>query len=83
MTADFYPFDMGFLGRVATRIINEAKGINRVVFPWRTRISLPSMPERRPAMAARSRACRRGRQAPGERQYRERCKGEPDGARNE
>ena len=23
MTADFYPFDMGFLGRVATRIINE------------------------------------------------------------
>ncbi len=23
MTADFYPFEMGFLGRVATRIINE------------------------------------------------------------
>jgi hypothetical protein len=22
MTADFYPFDMDFLGRVATRIIN-------------------------------------------------------------
>ena len=26
MTADFYPFDMAFLGRVATRIINEVKG---------------------------------------------------------
>ena len=26
MTADFYPFDMGFLGRVATRIINEVTG---------------------------------------------------------
>ncbi len=32
MTADFYPFDMGFLGRVATRIINEVRGINRVVY---------------------------------------------------
>ena len=32
MTADFYPFDMGFLGRVATRIVNEVKGINRVVY---------------------------------------------------
>jgi GMP synthase (glutamine-hydrolysing) len=32
MTADFYPFDMGFLGRVATRIINEVKGINRVAY---------------------------------------------------
>ena len=32
MTADFYPFDMHFLGRVATRIINEVKGINRVVY---------------------------------------------------
>ena len=30
MTADFYPFDMEFLGRVATRIINEVKGVNRV-----------------------------------------------------
>ena len=30
MTADFYPFDMAFLGRAATRIINEVKGINRV-----------------------------------------------------
>jgi GMP synthase (glutamine-hydrolysing) len=32
MTADFYPFDMKFLGRVATRIINEIKGINRVTY---------------------------------------------------
>jgi GMP synthase (glutamine-hydrolysing) len=32
MTADFYPFDMVFLGRVATRIINEVKGVNRVVY---------------------------------------------------
>ena len=32
MTADFYPFDMAFLGRAATRIINEVKGINRVVY---------------------------------------------------
>ncbi|MGE8943848.1 glutamine-hydrolyzing GMP synthase [Leptospira interrogans] len=32
MTADFYPFDMTFLGRAATRIINEVKGINRVVY---------------------------------------------------
>jgi GMP synthase (glutamine-hydrolysing) len=32
MTADFFPFDMGFLGRVATRIINEVRGVNRVVY---------------------------------------------------
>jgi GMP synthase (glutamine-hydrolysing) len=32
MTADFYPFDMSFLGRVATRIINEVRGVNRVVY---------------------------------------------------
>ncbi|MFG1343315.1 glutamine-hydrolyzing GMP synthase [Xanthobacter autotrophicus DSM 431] len=32
MTADFYPYDMSFLGRVATRIINEVKGVNRVVY---------------------------------------------------
>jgi len=32
MTADFYPFDMKFIGRVATRIINEVNGINRVVY---------------------------------------------------
>jgi GMP synthase (glutamine-hydrolysing) len=32
MTADFFPFDMAFLGRVSTRIVNEVKGINRVVY---------------------------------------------------
>jgi GMP synthase (glutamine-hydrolysing) len=32
MTADFYPYDMTFLGRAATRIINEVRGINRVVY---------------------------------------------------
>jgi GMP synthase (glutamine-hydrolysing) len=32
MTADFYPFDMGFLGRAASRIVNEVRGINRVVY---------------------------------------------------
>ena len=32
MTADFFPYDMNFLGRAATRIINEVKGINRVVY---------------------------------------------------
>ncbi len=32
MTADFFHFDMNFLGRAATRIINEVKGVNRVVY---------------------------------------------------
>ena len=32
MTADFYPFDMNFLSRAATRIINEVKGVSRVVY---------------------------------------------------
>jgi GMP synthase (glutamine-hydrolysing) len=32
MTADYYDFTHDFLGRVATRIINEVKGINRVVY---------------------------------------------------
>jgi GMP synthase (glutamine-hydrolysing) len=32
MTADFYQFDMRFLAMVATRIINEVKGVNRVVY---------------------------------------------------
>ena len=32
MTADFYPFDMAFLAQVATRIINEVNGINRVTY---------------------------------------------------
>jgi GMP synthase (glutamine-hydrolysing) len=34
MTADVYPFDSAFLSRVATRIINEVKGINRVVYDY-------------------------------------------------
>ena len=32
MTADYYPFDHAFLGRTATRIINEVPGINRVTY---------------------------------------------------
>jgi len=32
MTADIYPFDMGFLSRVAGRIIGEVRGINRVTY---------------------------------------------------
>jgi GMP synthase (glutamine-hydrolysing) len=32
MTADFYSLDMTFIGHVATRIINEVKGVNRVVY---------------------------------------------------
>ncbi len=32
MTADYFPFPHDFLGRVATRIINEVKGINRVTY---------------------------------------------------
>src|SRR5665213_938187 len=32
MTADVYPFDPGFLTRVAGRIVNEVRGINRVTY---------------------------------------------------
>ena len=32
MTADVYPFDPAFLGHVATRIVNEVAGINRVTY---------------------------------------------------
>lgn len=32
MTADYYDFSHDFLGRAATRIINEVRGINRVVY---------------------------------------------------
>lgn len=32
MTADYFPFEHDFLGRVATRIINQVKGVNRVVY---------------------------------------------------
>ena len=34
MTADIFPFDAAFLSAVATRIINEVKGINRVVYDY-------------------------------------------------
>ena len=34
MTADIYPFDGAFLARVATRIVNEVQGINRVVYDY-------------------------------------------------
>jgi GMP synthase (glutamine-hydrolysing) len=34
MTADIYPFDAAFLSRCSTRIINEVKGINRVVYDY-------------------------------------------------
>ncbi len=34
MTADIYPFEAAFLSRVATRIINEVPGINRVVYDY-------------------------------------------------
>jgi GMP synthase (glutamine-hydrolysing) len=32
MTAESYPFEHAFLARVATRMINEVRGINRVVY---------------------------------------------------
>lgn len=32
MTAEVYPFDFGFLNRVAGRIVNEVRGINRVTY---------------------------------------------------
>ncbi len=32
MTANYYPFEHEFLDKTATRIINEVRGINRVVF---------------------------------------------------
>ncbi len=32
MTADFYRFPLYLLGHIATRIVNEMKGVNRVVY---------------------------------------------------
>jgi GMP synthase (glutamine-hydrolysing) len=32
MTADYFPFSHEFLGRAASRIINEVRGVNRVVY---------------------------------------------------
>ncbi|MHB9879682.1 glutamine-hydrolyzing GMP synthase [Pacificimonas sp. ICDLI1SI03] len=34
MTADVYPFPSEFLSNVATRIVNEVRGINRVVYDY-------------------------------------------------
>jgi GMP synthase (glutamine-hydrolysing) len=34
MTADFFPFEPAFLGRVANRIVNEVRGVNRVVYDY-------------------------------------------------
>ena len=34
MTADVFPFDAQFLSGVATRIVNEVKGVNRVVYDY-------------------------------------------------
>ncbi len=34
MTADIYPFEPAFLARVATRIVNEVRGVNRVVYDY-------------------------------------------------
>jgi len=32
MTADFYRFPWDVLAHIATRIVNEVKGVNRVVY---------------------------------------------------
>ena len=32
MTAEAYPFEMGFLASVAGRIVNKVRGINRVTY---------------------------------------------------
>jgi len=32
MTAEAYPFTPEFLGRVPNRIVNEVRGVNRVVY---------------------------------------------------
>jgi GMP synthase (glutamine-hydrolysing) len=37
MTTGFYAFDMKFLGHVATRIINDVKGVNPVVYGMTTK----------------------------------------------
>ena len=34
MTAALYPFDASFLSRVATRLLHEVQGINRVVYDY-------------------------------------------------
>lgn len=37
MTANWYPFPSDLLGRISTRIINEVKGVNRVVYDVSTK----------------------------------------------
>jgi GMP synthase (glutamine-hydrolysing) len=37
MTADFYPFELAFLGRVASRMVNVVRGINRVTYDTTSR----------------------------------------------
>jgi len=49
MTADYCPFAHEFLGRVATRIINEVRGINHAVY------DLTSKPRGRIAWTGRRR----------------------------
>ena len=34
MTADVYPFEPAFLSAVATRIVNEVRGVNRVLYDY-------------------------------------------------
>ena len=59
MTADFFPCDMSFLARTATGIINEVKGVNRVVYdvtskpPGTIRVGVTS------PLASGARICRR------------------------
>ena len=34
MTADIYPFEPAFLSQLATKIVNEVKGVNRVCYDY-------------------------------------------------
>ncbi len=59
VTADFFPCDMSFLARTATGVINEVKGVNRVVYdvtskpPGTIRVGVTS------PLASGARICRR------------------------
>ena len=59
MTADFFPCDMSFLARTPTGVINEVKGVNRVVYdmtskpPGTFRVGVTS------PLASGARICRR------------------------
>jgi GMP synthase (glutamine-hydrolysing) len=44
MTADYFPVPHEFLGRAATRIINEVRGINRVVYDITSNTTSPRTP---------------------------------------